>query len=107
MSAAELVWLAWWIHSLAPRKEYTYEPGHTFGGSGRKVLGMLFKTISIDEEGIIQEVELQEWARPLFADLVIVNGDHECPQGTSNARHVATLAGLEGRRESPTALEND
>jgi hypothetical protein len=27
---------------------------------------------------------------------------HVCPQGTSNARHVATLAGLEGRREDHT-----
>jgi hypothetical protein len=55
---------------------------------------MLFESVSIDGEGTIKEVELQKWARPLFADLLIVNGDHKCPQGTSNARHVATLAGL-------------
>jgi hypothetical protein len=50
----------------------------------KKVLGMLFKSVLIDGEGIIKGVELQEWARPLFADLLIVNGDHKCPQGTSN-----------------------
>jgi hypothetical protein len=39
---------------------------------------------AIDGEGTIRrEVELQEWARPLFADLLIVNDDHECPQGSS------------------------
>jgi hypothetical protein len=45
----------------------------------KKVLGMLFKSVLIDGEGIIKGVELQEWARPLFADLLIVNGDHKCP----------------------------
>jgi hypothetical protein len=54
---------------------------------------MLFEKISVDGEGTIREVELQKWARPLFADLLIVNGDHVC-QGTSSAYHVATLAGL-------------
>jgi hypothetical protein len=67
-------------------------------GQQKKVLGMLFESVSIDGEGTIKEVELQEWARPLFADLLIVNGDHKCPQGTSNARHVATLAGLKASR---------
>jgi hypothetical protein len=45
----------------------------------KKVLGMLFESVSIDGEGNIKEVELQKWARPLFADLLIVNGDHKCP----------------------------
>ncbi|MGD9145135.1 MAG: hypothetical protein PVI80_06215, partial [Anaerolineae bacterium] len=63
-------------------------------GQQKKVLRMLFESVSIDGEGTIKEVELQKWARPLFADLLIVNGDHKCPQGTFNARHVATLAGL-------------
>ena len=50
----------------------------------KKVLGMLFESVSIDGAGTIKEVELQKWARPLFADLLIVNGDHKCPQGNSN-----------------------
>ena len=45
----------------------------------KKVLGMLFESVSIDGAGTIKEVELQKWARPLFADLLIVNGDHKCP----------------------------
>ena len=50
---------------------------------------MLFESVSIDGEGTIKEVELQKWARPLFADLPIVNGDHKCPQGNSNpCRHL-------------------
>ena len=53
-------------------------------GQQKKVLGMLFESVSIDGDGTIQEVELQKWARPLFADLLIVNGDHVCPQGNSN-----------------------
>ena len=57
-------------------------------GQQKKVLGMLFESVSIDGEGTIKEVELQKWARPLFADLLIVNGDHKCPQGNSNpCRH--------------------
>jgi hypothetical protein len=36
----------------------------------------------------------------------MANGD-TCPQRTSNARHVATLAGLHGSRESPTASTGD
>ncbi|MFC2037342.1 recombinase family protein [Chloroflexota bacterium] len=72
-------------------------------GQQKKVLGMLFESVSIDGEGTIKEVELQKWARPLFADLLIVNGDHKCPQGTSNARHVATLAGLEVAQARATA----
>ena len=50
----------------------------------KKMLGMLFENVSIDGEGTIKEVELRKWARPLFADLFIVNGDHKCPQGNSN-----------------------
>jgi hypothetical protein len=45
----------------------------------KKVLGMLFEKVAIDGEGIIREVELQKWARPLFIDLFMVNGDHGCP----------------------------
>jgi hypothetical protein len=37
----------------------------------KKVLGMLFSSISIDGKGTIKGVELQDWARPLFADLLI------------------------------------
>ena len=48
-------------------------------GQQKKVLGMLFESVSIDGEGITKEVELQKWARPLLADLLIVNGNHKCP----------------------------
>jgi hypothetical protein len=37
-----------------------------------------------------------------FIALIMVGGD-TCPLGTSNARHVATLAGLRIRREEYTA----
>ena len=40
--------------------------------------------------------------RSLFVAYVMASGD-TCPQGISNARHVATLAGLKTRREDCTA----
>ena len=67
---------------------------HGRRGQQKVVLGMLFESVSIDGEGNIKEVELQKWARPLFAVLLIVNRDHKCALGTSSAHHVATLAGL-------------
>jgi hypothetical protein len=50
--------------------------------------------------GVVQEgckikgVALQDWVRPLFADLLVLIGDHACAQATFNAAVVATLAGL-------------
>jgi hypothetical protein len=44
---------------------------------------------SVDGEGTTKEVELQKWARPLFADLRIVSGDHKCPQGSAYNRTVS------------------
>jgi hypothetical protein len=72
----------------------------------KHALSLMFSRISVSLTGEITEVEPQPWAQPLFVDLVALSGDNKCPQGTSNARHVATLAGLEGNREGPTALEN-
>jgi len=72
-----------------------------------KMLCMLFESELTEGNGTIKEVELQKWARPLFASLLIVNGDHECPLGTSSAHHVATLAGLKTcRKEYTTTGEN-
>jgi hypothetical protein len=58
-------------------------------------MGLLFDRLYVNLEGRIERVEPKEWARPLFRDVAALVGDHGCPQLTSNARHVATLAGLE------------
>jgi len=47
----------------------------------KRAINLLFDKILVGPESEIKGVELQKWARPLFADLLIVNGDHECPQG--------------------------
>jgi hypothetical protein len=60
----------------------------------KRALGLLLQRIWVDLEGNVKEVVLQDWAQPLFVDLIAMLGDQIRPQGTSNARHVATLAGL-------------
>ena len=46
-----------------------------------------------------REGRIQEFLNPsLSISLIMASGD-TCPQGTSNARHVATLAGLRTRTE--------
>lgn len=53
--------------------------------ASRIVFGMLFESVSMDEEGVIKEVEPQPWARLLFANLLIVTtnpprGDYPKPR---------------------------
>jgi hypothetical protein len=74
-------------------------------GQQKCALSLLFSHIDVDLNGEIIEVEPQPWAQPPFSDLVAISGD-TCPQGTSNAHHVATLAGLKTcRKEYPTIGE--
>jgi hypothetical protein len=47
-----------------------------------------------------REGPLQALLKPSLSISHIMAGGDTCPQGTSSAHHVATLAGLEGRRES-------
>ena len=73
----------------------------------KRAINLMFDKILVDNETKIKGVELQDWAQPLFADLLMVSGDHECPQGTSSAHRVATLAGLKTcRKEYTTTSEN-
>ena len=50
----------------------------------KRALNLLFDRILIGLGGRIEGVGLQDWARPLFADLLMVSGDTVCPQGNSN-----------------------
>ena len=56
--------------------------------------------------GNSKEDPLSVWQRVLFVARFMVNGD-TCPQGTSSAHHVATLAGLKASRtDYTTSNEN-
>ena len=61
-------------------------------------INLLFDKILAGPNAKIKGVERQDWAQPLFADLLMVSGDTVCPQGTFGAAIVATLAGLITRR---------
>jgi hypothetical protein len=50
-----------------------------------------------------REGRLQALLKPSLSISHIMASGDTCPQGTSNARHVATLAGLQGSRGSPSA----
>jgi hypothetical protein len=53
----------------------------------KRAINLLFDKILVGTMSKIRGVELQNWAQPLFADLLMVSGD-TCPLGTSNARLV-------------------
>ena len=61
----------------------------------KRAVGLLFQRIWVDLEGNVKEAVLQCWEQPLFVDLIVILDDQIRPQGTSNAHHVATLAGLQ------------
>lgn len=67
----------------------------------KRALGLLFQRIKVDLEGTLTEVVLQEWAQPLFIDLLATLPE-PMGQGTSKARRVASLAGLEASRAHST-----
>ena len=50
----------------------------------KRAIGLLFDQILIGPGSEIKGVRLQDWARPLFADLLTLGGDTVCPQGNSN-----------------------
>jgi hypothetical protein len=68
----------------------------------KRAINLLFDRILVRPVTKIKGVELQDWAQSLFVDLVAPSRDNRCPQGTSNARHVATLAGLKASRTDYT-----
>ena len=47
----------------------------------KRAINLLFDKILVGPETKIQGVELQDWAQPLFADLLMLGGDTVCPQG--------------------------
>ncbi len=50
----------------------------------KRAINLLFDKILVGTLSKIKGVELQDWAQPLFADLLMVSGDTVCPQGNSN-----------------------
>ena len=50
----------------------------------KRAINLLFDKILVGKLSKIKGVELQDWAQPLFADLLMVSGDTVCPQGNSN-----------------------
>ena len=49
----------------------------------KRAINLLFDKILVGKLSKIKGVELQDWAQPLFADLLMVSGDTVCPQGSS------------------------
>jgi len=47
----------------------------------KRALNLLFDKILIGLGGKIEGVKLQDWARPLFANLLMTSGDNVCPRG--------------------------
>jgi hypothetical protein len=80
-----------------PTSQGTPSADRGLAGKARRkpALGFLPNRMVVKPEA--QKEDAEHKARPQFADLLIVNGNHVCPQGTSKARHVATLAGLKTR----------
>ena len=73
----------------------------------KQALSLMLSRISVSLTGEITEVEPQPWVQPLVVDLVAPSGDNKCPQGTSNARHVATLAALKPRKRDCTKISGN
>jgi hypothetical protein len=50
----------------------------------KRAINLMFDKILVGTDSKIKGVKLQDWAQPLFADLLMVSGDTVCPQRDSN-----------------------
>ena len=86
--------------SSSSSAHHAHHPGRALHEVGNTVL-----SIASNAGLMIERDHFQHWKRSISITYLTISGDM-CPQGISNAHHVATLAGLEARRGDGTQTDS-